>query len=107
MNLRARFNPGKRTPAGPGPVDDCGCATGAQFMGVAFAGSTAWYLSRWYAYSVGGICGRVLLVSFAAAVLGKIVGIVRYRSKHSRSSPPSRRRQAVDKHALANLGERG
>lgn len=113
MNLRARFTPGSRKPPRPDPVDSCGCAMGARFLAVAFAGSTAWYLSQWHAYSFGGICGRVLLVSFAAAVLGKIVGIVWFRLKHSRPSPlaaakpPSSLGQAVDKRALANPGGRG
>jgi hypothetical protein len=98
MNLRARFTPSREKPAGPGPADRCGCAMGAKFMGVGFAGSTAWNLYQWPAHSVGGMCGRVVLISFAAAILGKIAGIVWYRLRYAglpAVKPRARRRKSA------------
>lgn len=63
--------------------DSCGCAMGAKFLAAGFIVSLAWYGWQWLvgSLSAGGACWRVALVSFAAAVAGKFVGIARFRMR--------------------------
>jgi hypothetical protein len=66
-----------------GKTDSCGCALSAKFMVVALTASTAYYGWQFEAndVSLGGIVLRVALVTFAAASVGKVVGILRHRSR--------------------------
>jgi hypothetical protein len=70
-------------------ADSCGCALAAVFLAVGFVGSGAWYGWQWAsaAMSLGGGMWRVLLASFAAAIIGKIIGLARFRITAAR--PPS------------------
>jgi len=65
-------------------IDSCGCAMSARFMAAGLALSAAWY--GWHLLvgevSLGGLLMRVLIVTFAAAAAGKIIGILRYRHRH-------------------------
>jgi hypothetical protein len=71
----------QRTKAG---IDSCGCAMSARFMAAGLAFSVAWYAWQFVvgAVSLGGMLARVLIVTFAAAAAGKIIGILRYRHRH-------------------------
>jgi hypothetical protein len=76
----------------PGTTDSCGCALSAKFMLAALAASAAYYGWRLAVgnVSVAGLALRVALVTFAAASVGKVLGILlhRWRSKIvSRSAP--------------------
>ena len=66
-----------------GNTDSCGCALSAKFMVVALAVSTAYYGWQFGSndVSLGGMMLRVTLVTFVAASVGKIIGILRYRSR--------------------------
>jgi hypothetical protein len=84
--LRAsRAARGKAAQAG-GHLDRCGCAMGARFMGVALLLSAAFYGWPWRSpgLAVLSITWHVLLVSFVAAIAGKIVGILLYRRMHAK-----------------------
>jgi hypothetical protein len=63
--------------------DSCGCAMGAKFLAAGLAFSLARYGWQWHAHALalGAACWRVGLVSFAAAVVGKFVGIARFRMR--------------------------
>jgi hypothetical protein len=67
--------------------DACGCAMGAWFLGAGLAGAAVWYGWHWhgYALSMWGFCWHVLLVSFAAAVVGKGAGILAYTVRRRRA----------------------
>jgi len=69
-------------------IDSCGCAMSARFMAAGLALSVAWYALQFVAgaVSLGGMLARVLIVTFAAAAAGKIIGILRYRHRHRRSA---------------------
>jgi len=75
---------GARKPSLQG--DSCGCGMGARFMGAAFAASLVWYVWHWktFAHSFWGACWRILAFSFAAAIIGKLVGILLFRRNRSR-----------------------
>ena len=60
-------------------TDRCGCAMGARFLGVTLVASIAWFAWQWREYSLVGAGARILTVSFAGALLGKLVGIAAYR----------------------------
>lgn len=60
-------------------ADSCGCAMGALFMGAALGASVLWFAWHHHEYSVARAGVRILTVTFAAAVLGKLVGIAAYR----------------------------
>ena len=71
-----------------GPTsDNCGCAMGAKFLGAGLIGAGLWYGWHWRAYSLslGGVAWRVMLIAFAAAIIGKIVGIARFKRSAARS----------------------
>jgi hypothetical protein len=67
--------------------DSCGCAMGARFMMSTLIVSMAWYCWRWLSSGLPLLSAiiHVLVLSFLAAVAGKIVGIIlfRYRSRKS------------------------
>jgi hypothetical protein len=69
-----------------GAGDSCGCAMGARFLIAGLITSVLWYVlhGRVLGLSMGGIILRILLWSFLAACVGKIVGIIRFslRSRH-------------------------
>ena len=54
--------------------DRCGCAMGAKFLAAGLVVSLAWYGWQWHAQALAlkTVCWRVVLVSFAAAVAGKL-----------------------------------
>ena len=54
---------------------------GAKFLGAALVGSVAWYAWHWHSYglTLGSILLRVVVVSFAAATVGKLVGLITSR----------------------------
>lgn len=60
--------------------DSCGCAMAAKFLTAALVLSVLWY--AWPGHSsglsVGGMLLRILLWSFLAACVGKLVGLARY-----------------------------
>jgi len=64
-----------------GPGDSCGCAASAKALAVALVVSAAYYGWRCWRgeLSSGRMLARVLIVTFVAATLGKVFGIVRYR----------------------------
>lgn len=64
-----------------GTTDSCGCALSAKFMVVGLAASAAYYGWQFGAdgVSFGGLVLRVALVTFVAAGIGKVVGILRHR----------------------------
>jgi hypothetical protein len=59
--------------------DRCGCAMGARFLGAALVVSTVWFAwhRREYSFTRAGVW--ILVFTFAAAILGKLVGIAIYR----------------------------
>lgn len=67
--------------------DSCGCAMSARFLTVAFLLSALWYAVHWPAYglSPGLMALTVLVPTFAAATVGKILGIFFYRYRGRRS----------------------
>ena len=66
---------------GPASVDRCGCQVSARFLTVALFGSTVWYGLQCLAYGFPLRAGvlRVLIISMAAATVGKAWGILRFR----------------------------
>jgi hypothetical protein len=67
---------------GSGPaVDSCGCKMGARFLGVVLPVSLAWYLWRWQASDVSLLEAVAWIAgwTFAAASVGKVVGILHWR----------------------------
>ena len=62
-------------------ADSCGCAMGARFMAVGLLSSAAWYVWQWQSagLSLWSISWRIMLISFAAAAAGKIVGMIAFR----------------------------
>ncbi len=67
--------------------DRCGCAMGGRFLAAGLAGSIAWFAWSWHFHALGWgyVSWRVFAVSFAAAVIGKVLGIVLFRLKSKRS----------------------
>jgi hypothetical protein len=59
--------------------DSCGCAMSARFLGVTLVASILWFGWRWHEYSLAHAGVRILIFAFAAAILGKLVGIAAYR----------------------------
>ena len=80
----------------PGLGDSCGCAMGAKFLGAALIASTGWYcwLVLQHRISLWSSCWRVLLVSFLAAAVGKIIGIGAYKMRSSAASRLQRSAQS-------------
>jgi ABC-type branched-subunit amino acid transport system permease subunit len=63
-------------------ADACGCAMSARFLGVGLVGGFGWYLWHWPAWSFWSALWCVLLAGFAAALAGKIVGIMVFKFRH-------------------------
>lgn len=65
--------------------DRCGCAMGAKFLAAGLMASIAWYGWQWHTQMLAAktVCWRVVLVSFAAAVTGKLIGIARFRMRNT------------------------
>ncbi len=65
----------------PGTTDSCGCALSAKFMVAALVVSVTYYGWRFGSTQVSlvGLVGRVALVTFVAAAVGKVAGILRHR----------------------------
>ena len=63
------------------PADSCGCRVGARFLTIALLVSTIWngwqYLTAALPFRTAAL--HVLVVSLAAAVVGKAWGILRFR----------------------------
>jgi hypothetical protein len=81
LGSRARMTQGVRD-------DGCGCAMGAKFLGMALVASIGWYAWHRHSFtlSLWSVCWRVMLISFAAAAVGKIVGIAVFRTMTSTNS---------------------
>ena len=64
-------------------TDSCGCALSAKVMIVAFVASAVYYGWQLAAgeVSFGGFVARVVAITFVAATIGKVVGILRYRRR--------------------------
>jgi len=60
-------------------TDSCGCAMGARFLGAALIASITWFTWHRHEYSLGRAGVRILIFTFAGAILGKLVGIAAYR----------------------------
>jgi hypothetical protein len=67
--------------ARPVATDSCGCAMSARFLGLSILVSVGWLAWHWGDYSPFGAAVRVLIFVFAAATLGKLVGIAVYRAR--------------------------
>lgn len=73
--------------------DQCGCVTAARFLAVGFSVSAVLYLWLWQVdcESFGGALVHILIWSFAAAFLGKVIGVAafyyRTRSHYTRYEP--------------------
>jgi hypothetical protein len=65
-------------------TDSCGCAMGARFLGVTLVASIVWFALHWHEYSLVRAGARILIFPFAAAILGKLVGIAVYRLRTRR-----------------------
>jgi hypothetical protein len=85
--------------------DSCGCAMGARFLALGLITSSTWFLFHWSSsiHSGWSVLGRIFLVTFCAALVGKVVGIIRYKmqtnekpNSQSTSLPqfPARKRKA-------------
>jgi hypothetical protein len=64
-----------------GTTDSCGCALSAKFMAAGLAASAAYYGWQFWAgeVSLARLVLRVALITFVAAGIGKVVGILRHR----------------------------
>jgi hypothetical protein len=60
-------------------ADSCGCAMGARFLGVTLVVSIVWFAWHWHEYSLARVGVRILIIAFAGAAFGKLVGIAAYR----------------------------
>ena len=81
--LRRHTNPigPKAMPLGFLAAESCGCRAGARFLSVALVASTIWY--GWQHVAVAlplrSAVLHVLIISTAAAVVGKALGILLFR----------------------------
>ena len=77
---------GRNTFRRPFDADKCGCAMGARFLVAALIGSSLWFL--WLGatptLSLAGALLRIFGGTFAAAALGKMVGMALHRIRESR-----------------------
>lgn len=64
-------------------MDSCGCTVGAISIGTALPASLTWYAWHWNSYrlSLGSVSWRVLLIAFAAGVIGKAAGMLLFRMR--------------------------
>jgi hypothetical protein len=69
--------------------DACGCATGAVFLGVALVVTGGWYAWHWEASRLApwATVGHIIGTSMAAAIVGKVVGILLYQRRSRRGAP--------------------
>jgi uncharacterized PurR-regulated membrane protein YhhQ (DUF165 family) len=69
--------------------DTCGCATGAVFLGVALVVTGGWYAWHWEAsrLALWATVGRIIGTSMAAAIVGKVVGILLYQRRSHGAAP--------------------
>jgi len=83
MKRIALFHPARRQGHAmkSGTPDSCGCALSAKFLAVALFVSGGYYSWQFSTgdLSVGGLLMRVALITFVAATIGKLIGIMRYR----------------------------
>jgi hypothetical protein len=58
---------------------------GAKFLAAGLIASLTWYGWQWHAQmlSAKAVCWRVILVSFVAAVAGKLLGIAQFRLRNA------------------------
>jgi hypothetical protein len=58
---------------------------GAKFLAAGLVASLTWYGWQWHAQmlTAKAVCWRVVLVSFAAAVAGKLIGIAHFRMREA------------------------
>jgi hypothetical protein len=70
-----------------GPGDSCGCAMGARFLATALVLASTWYICHWgsWTLSVWAILLRVMAWGFLAAVVGKIVGMLVFKFRRTRT----------------------
>jgi hypothetical protein len=68
--------------------DSCGCAMGARFLGVTLVASIVWFGWHWRERSLSRAGIQILVFAFAAAILGKLVGIAFYRLRKWRNAHP-------------------
>jgi hypothetical protein len=63
--------------------DSCGCATGAVFLGLALAVTSAWHGWHWRTsrLSPGATAARIVCLSIGAAIVGKLVGLLLHRKR--------------------------
>lgn len=68
--------------------DSCGCVMGAKFLGVGMAGSVGWFVWHWRSnsLSVWSVGWRVLAISFSAAIVGKLIGLLLFRMRAARNT---------------------
>lgn len=62
-------------------ADSCGCALSARFLAIALVTSGCYYGWQFSSdgLSPGNALARVALITFVAAAVGKVIGIMRYR----------------------------
>jgi len=68
--------------------DSCGCAMSARFLAVALLAAIAWYAWHWrsLSLSVWALALRTLLWMFFAGTVGKVIGILVFRTRARRRS---------------------
>jgi hypothetical protein len=68
---------------------------GTKFLAAGLMASVAWYGWQWHTQMLAAktVCWRVVLVSFAAAVAGKFIGIARFRMRNN--APATERTRAA------------
>jgi hypothetical protein len=66
-------------------IDSCGCAMSAVFMSFGILGAAIWIALLWRTHpqSPWSIAWRLILVTFAAAAVGKVFGILAYRMRNN------------------------
>lgn len=79
--------------------DSCGCATGSVLLGIALIATCIWYGWHWQTsmQSPGSTAAHIFGLSFAAALVGKLGGMLLYKKRSHRymrsiaqtSTPPS------------------
>jgi hypothetical protein len=69
------------------PGDSCGCEMGARFLAVALALAGVWYAWHWrvFMFAPWASLLRVFLWLFPAALAGKAVGLIAYRTRRRKS----------------------
>jgi hypothetical protein len=72
--------------------DGCGCAMSARFIATALITTSIWYGLHWHEYQLGvwGFALRLILWSPGAGLVGKIVGIARFKLAQGRMTGEAR-----------------